>query len=94
MKVIAIESCKNGVLRSYGTGKLLNDMVPDCEPFNKFKIKNPCIKLDSGKYVWGFQCWWGDEERVRKEYDGVKEIIIEIEDEVKPVELFNNGDKK
>lgn len=22
-------------------------------------IPNPRIKLDSGKYVWGFQVWWG-----------------------------------
>lgn len=21
---------------------------------------NPRIKLDSGKIVWGFECWWGD----------------------------------
>ncbi len=85
MKVIAIESIKEGVIRSYGAGELIEGKVPDCEPFNKLKIKNPCIKLDSGKYVWGFKCWWGNEEKMRKEYDFTAEIMVEIEDEVKPV---------
>lgn len=26
---------------------------------------NPCIKLDSGELVWGYQCWWGPEEKVK-----------------------------
>ena len=24
--------------------------------------QNPCIHLDSGDVVWGFQCWWGPTE--------------------------------
>ena len=24
--------------------------------------QNPCIELDSGHTVWGYQCWWGDED--------------------------------
>jgi hypothetical protein len=26
--------------------------------------ENPCIHLDSGDIVWGYQCWWGPEERL------------------------------
>lgn len=28
---------------------------------------NPLIKLDSGKYVWGCECWWGSEAEVRQQ---------------------------
>ncbi len=28
-------------------------------------ILNPQIKLDDGTIVWGYQCWWGVEEKVR-----------------------------
>jgi hypothetical protein len=24
---------------------------------------NPRIRLDDGRVVWGFQCWWGPEEK-------------------------------
>ena len=23
---------------------------------------NPCIRLDSGEYVWGYECWWMSEK--------------------------------
>lgn len=26
---------------------------------------NPCIRLDSGRIVWGCQCWWGGEKRIQ-----------------------------
>jgi hypothetical protein len=28
--------------------------------------ENPCILLDSGKRVYGCECWWGSEEEVQK----------------------------
>lgn len=31
---------------------------------------NPCIELDGGGMVWGFQCWWGAPEAVRSQLDG------------------------
>jgi hypothetical protein len=37
--------------------------APD-KPFEPWL--NPCIKLDSGRYVWGFQCWWNSEERMQE----------------------------
>ena len=87
MRVIAIESFKDGVMRSYGEGEYLGQKIPDTDPFNKLQIKNPCIKLDSDKYVWGFQCWWGSVENFRKSLVGriEKEIIVEIDGEILPV---------
>ena len=88
MKVVAIESLEKGELRSYGEGKYLGDKVPDVSPFKEIKLKSPCIKLDSGKHVWGFQCWWGDINKFRKCYKNViqTEIIVDIEDEILPIE--------
>jgi hypothetical protein len=37
-------------------------------------LKNPRITLDNGEIVWGCQCWWGDEEKVKSEI-GDREII-------------------
>ena len=43
-------------------------------------IKNPKIRLDSGKVVWGCECWWGSEEETKKrvaQYPSVVEVDID-----------------
>lgn len=32
--------------------------------------RSPCILLDSGEYVWDFECWWGLEADVRRVISG------------------------
>ncbi len=39
---------------------------------------NPRIKLDSGKIVWGCECWWGTEERIRLRIERWKKIGFTI----------------
>lgn len=29
-------------------------------------VPNPKIELDDGTVVWGFQCWWGEQEKIEK----------------------------
>lgn len=41
---------------------------------------NPKIELDNGDIVWGYQCWWGPEEKWSDEFirgREVKEVSIE-----------------
>lgn len=33
-------------------------------------MSNPKIHLDSGWVVWGYQCWWGSEERLDELVNG------------------------
>lgn len=43
---------------------------------------NPCIKLDNGKIVWGCECWWGTEEKIKKMATAFDEVItVDIEEE-------------
>ena len=88
MRVLAIQSIKNGVMHLFGEGKLLGEKIPDIEPYSSGRIPNPCIKLDSGKYIWGMQCWWGDAEKLEKRYEGhIKErVLVEEFDEILPLE--------
>lgn len=30
--------------------------------------ENPRIKLDNGGYCWGFECWWGPEDKTKEKY--------------------------
>ncbi len=34
--------------------------------------RNPKIRLDNGKIVWGCECWWGSEEEVKKQIEAYK----------------------
>lgn len=36
---------------------------------------NPRIRLDNGSVVWGQQCWWGPEDRVR-ELIGTRRVVM------------------
>lgn len=63
-----------------GWGKYAGESVPveavggmaDC--LKESEITNPKIELDNGEVVYGCECWWGSEERVKEMIDG-KEII-------------------
>ena len=71
MRVIAIESIENGICRSYGEGELLGDKEPSSGWLSGFGIKHPCIKLDSGQYIWGYQCWWAASEIFNEKFKPV-----------------------
>ena len=42
---------------------------------------NPRIRLDSGKVVYGCECWWGSEDKVKDKLELYKNIIdVDIEE--------------
>lgn len=83
-RVIAIESIEDGVCKYYGEGEYIGDLIPDLEPFKTINLKNPCIKLDNGKYVWGFMCWWGSLEKFEEQYKIKDKILVDLPDDVVP----------
>ena len=90
-RVTAIQSFKNGVMKTYGDGYLINHKVPDIEPYKMLMLENPCIKLDSGRYVWGFECWWGSKDHVDSKYKAITKEIIMVEPEnIQPID-YNAG---
>lgn len=45
---------------------------------NNFWEGNPRIKLDDDRgYVWGFECWWGPEDAMRKAMDGHEVEVVD-----------------
>lgn len=40
------------------------------KPHPQHGFSNPCIKLDNGDIVWGIECWWGNEEKMKKSLEG------------------------
>ena len=45
----------------------------------KMEIPNPEIKLDSGKSVWGCECWWGSEGAVKESIKGKEIVAVDLD---------------
>jgi len=54
------------------------------------EVPNPKIVLDSGKVVWGCECWWASEATVLKQVMGREIIILDIDEERKRVGTERN----
>jgi hypothetical protein len=66
-------------------GELNKEIKEDCKKQGReyTPFTNPRITLDSGKVVWGCQCWWGSEEKVKKMLEGKEVIMVNIDEEMK-----------
>lgn len=74
MRVGAIQKMDEETVHLFGYGVYDGDLeVPDNPGWF-----NPRITLDSGKIVWGYQCWWGSEGEV-KSIIANKTTIIEVQ---------------
>lgn len=61
----------------FGFGQYVGDEVPPEEiKFMGVHISNPNPKivLDNGKVVWGCECWWGSEDKIKRMI-GTKQVI-------------------
>ena len=87
-RVGAICSAKDDTIELFGYGVYAGEGIPGSDVtflgesyedvMNKRGITgtNPLIKLDDGDIVWGCECWWASEERIRKEVAKYKKAVI------------------
>ena len=40
----------------------------EAQKLTDFFCRSPCINLDNGRVIWGFQCWWGPVEKVQRRF--------------------------
>lgn len=94
-KVIAIFEADKEEVKSFGTGVLCEREVP---PENVLmfglpvKHPNPKIKLDSGKVVFGCECWWGSEKVVLEKIGSRKIVLVDI-DEIRAASNQKKGEE-
>lgn len=86
-RVGAVCSMDEKVLRLFGYGVYEGDFIPETDdirlmglPLKHMGLENPRIKLDNGDVVWGCECWWGTEEKVKTFEDGRAIEFININD--------------
>lgn len=71
-RIGAFQQIKNGVMHFYGFGVYEGDHYND-----EVGGANPRLKLDSGHVLWGYQCWWGSEDKITKQME--KCVVIKVD---------------
>lgn len=85
-RVGAVASADSEEVRLYGFGVYDGEQVPPPGvlmmgiDMHELGVPNPQITLDSGKRVFGCECWWGGEERVKEWIDGRRVVEVDIEE--------------
>jgi hypothetical protein len=87
-RVGAVLSATPTVVKFLGWGTFVGHEVPDAgvggsmgEVMRELKMTNPKIQLDSGKVVWGCECWWGLEAEVKPMLAGRTVVEVDIDAE-------------
>lgn len=77
-RVGAIQKANETSVYLFGYGVYEGNHIPEEGWLHEANIPNPKIVLDDGRSVYGYQCWWGPEDSVKRQI-GDREIII-VED--------------
>jgi hypothetical protein len=85
-RVTAILKCNESTVWLFGYGTYQGDVKPDPElgvAMWGVSIEHevPCIKLDSGKLVFGPECWWGSESAMKARVEGKSIVMVDIDAE-------------
>lgn len=79
-RVTAIRSANKDTIELLGHGVYEGE-----HPHPDWGFPNPRIKLDNGEVVWGIECWWGDEakmkERLAENFPLAETVNVKIDDE-------------
>lgn len=80
-RVGAISHGEGDTVWIFGFGVYDGDHVPP-EGVGGFNTghPNPRIKLDGGKVVWGCECWWGSEAKIREQIAGKTVVEVDIDE--------------
>lgn len=79
-RVGAVQSADQIEVKLFGYGVYEGDKIPESGMFKELHLENPCILLDNGKKVYGYQCWFGTEDEVKKLIGDRKVTIVDPED--------------
>lgn len=88
-RVGAVLSAGAGAVKLLGYGVYAGHFKPDVRVlgFDPEELPdgftNPKIQLDDGRVVWGCQCWWGPEDKVRQMIGDRNVVVVDLDgDEV------------
>lgn len=81
-RIGAILGAKGDTLEFLGFGVYEGELVvgdeavgPFAEMLREQKRPNPRMRLDDGQIVYGCECWWGPEEKIKEKLAEYKTIV-------------------
>jgi hypothetical protein len=80
IRVGAILSMDDETVNLLGYGTYDGDEIPVVNGMEVLPIANPKITLDSGKVVWGCECWWGPEDKIKEQVEGKEIVEVDIDE--------------
>ena len=85
-RVGCILSASDKTVELIGFGQYVGDYVPHekvggmGQDLIELGIEDPKVILDNGKDVFGCECWWGSEAKIKKMLEGKSVIEIDIDE--------------
>lgn len=85
-RVGALISATDGKVEFLGYGEYVGEEVPPPdslgfgEILNDVDRENPKLELDNGETVYGCECWWGYEDKVKKRLEEYKDEGMTVEE--------------
>lgn len=82
---IDVEADYQRFVESYEMLRTADPTMPELEPnlakaIISVPLRNPRIKLDSGKTVWGYECWWSEITGLEAAAAGKTIIEVDIDE--------------
>lgn len=77
-RVGAIQKADSKTVHFYGYG-VYDGEFPHSIFGDDFMMDNPRITLNRGGIVWGCECWWGPEEKIKKTIGDREVIFVDVE---------------
>ena len=83
-RVGAIQSADEKQVHLFGYGTYQGEESPDehagglCEIIREAGGTNPKIQLDDGHVVWGGECWWGPEQKIKDIIGNRKVVAVDL----------------
>ncbi len=66
----------------YGFGEYKGESIPSNQVkgigvmLREANVGNPMLVLDTGETLWGCECWWGSEDKVKTEIERYKNVVF------------------
>lgn len=77
-RVGALSHTDRDAAYAFGFGVYEGAKIPDRGILSELGIASPSILLDCGGRVYGFECWWGPEEKVRSIIGGRRVELVPV----------------
>ena len=78
-RIGAVLKANSETVHLIGYGVYVGDETPP-EAVGGFNIgfPNPKLQLDDGTVVWGCECWWGPEDKIRAMHEGKTVVQVDM----------------